>query len=90
MPNQRAAGNGHIIADWASMPEWITTQEAAEVSGFHPEYIRELARAGKIGASKKGRDWWIDRDVLKAYLDAMDTLGTKKFDPRGLPETTDA
>jgi excisionase family DNA binding protein len=78
-----AAGNGHIIADWASMPEWITTVEAAQVSGYDVQYVRELARAGRIGAEKKGRDWWIDRDKLKEYLETMDALGPKKFDPRG-------
>ena len=69
--------------DWDSMPEWITTEEAAVLSGYDVQYIRELARAGKIGAAKKGRDWWIDRDKLKEYLQAMDALGPKKFDPRG-------
>jgi excisionase family DNA binding protein len=38
-----------------SLPDWITTQEAANLSGFHPEYVRRLARQGKIGAEKKGR-----------------------------------
>jgi excisionase family DNA binding protein len=66
------------------MPDWITTQEAAELSGFHPEYVRRLARQGKIGAEKKGRDWWIDRDVLHAYLQTVEDLGSHKYDPRGL------
>ena len=65
------------------MPDWITTQEAAELSGFHPEYVRRLARQGKIGAEKKGRDWWIDRNVLHAYLQTVEDLGPQKYDPRG-------
>ena len=69
--------------DWATMPDWLSTEEAVELSGFHPEYIRRLAKAGKIGAEKKGRDWWIDRDKLKTYLETMEDLGPKKFDPRG-------
>ncbi len=67
--------------DWATMPEWITTEEAAEVSGYHPEHVRWLARRGKIGAEKKGRDWWIDRDRFREYLTLVESLGTKKFDP---------
>jgi excisionase family DNA binding protein len=39
---------------------WMTTQEAAEYSGYDIEHVRRLARQGKIGAVKKGRDWWID------------------------------
>ena len=63
-----ATNNGRL-ADWDGMPEWITTEEAAEQSGFHPEYIRQLARSGKIGAEKRGgRDWWIDKDKLREFL----------------------
>lgn len=69
--------------NWVDMPEWITTADAAEVSGYHLEHIRLLARQGHIGAVKKGRDWWIDRDKFRAYLATVEELGTKKFDPRG-------
>jgi excisionase family DNA binding protein len=66
------------------LPHWITTQEAAELSGFHPEYVRWLARQGKIGAEKKGRDWWIGRAASQAYLQTIEALGSQEFDPRGL------
>ena len=56
------------------MPDWITTQEAAELSGYHPEYVRRLAQQGKIGAARKGRDWWIDRDVLQSAVE-LEHLG---------------
>ena len=72
-------GNGHVHADWSSMPEWITVDEAAQLSDFHPEYVRRLARRGKIGAEKKGRDWWIDRDIFRAYLENMEAMGEQKF-----------
>ena len=79
------ATNGTTPArkDWADLPEWITTDEAAEVSGYHPEYVRYLAREGRIGAEKKGRDWWIDRDKLREYLATVEALGTKKH--AGIP-----
>ena len=78
----------HPGGDWADMPDWITTADAASASGYDVQYIRILARAGKIGAKKKGRDWWIDRDRLQAYLAVVEALGTKKFDPRGaIPQT---
>jgi len=68
---------------------WITTQEAVQISGYHPEYVRKLARQGRIGAVRKGRDWWIDRDALQEYLDTIESLGTQKFSPKGpaFPET---
>ena len=78
-------GNGSTpkAIEWADLADYITADEAAKISGYNPQYIRRLARAGKIGAEKKGRDWWIDRVKLKAYLDAMQDLGPAKFDPRG-------
>ena len=80
-------GNTPTAEDWATMPEWLSTEEAVQLSGFHPEYIRELARAGKIGAVKKGRDWWIDRDLLREYLDAMAHLGPQKFIPHSIAKS---
>ena len=44
----------------ADLHLWMTTQEAAEHSGYDIKHVRRLARQGKIGAVKKGRDWWID------------------------------
>jgi len=50
---------------------WMTTQEAAEYSGYDVQYVRRLARQSKIGAVKKGRDWWIDVEKFTAYLRTM-------------------
>lgn len=74
------------LHNWAAMPDWITTSEAAQVSGYHPEYIRKLARQGRIGAEKKGRDWWIDRDRLREYVDLASQLGAQKHAGMGLTE----
>ncbi len=51
-----------------SMTEWITTQEAARVSGYHPDHLRELIREGKIKAQKFGIVWQVDRASLLAYI----------------------
>jgi hypothetical protein len=40
------------------MPEkWLTTQEAAELSGYHPEHLRQLLKAGSIKGQKFGPVW---------------------------------
>jgi excisionase family DNA binding protein len=44
-----------------SLIEWITTAEAAELTGYNLEYIRQMIRRRVIVAEKKGRDWWVDR-----------------------------
>ena len=50
------------------MPNWITTDEAVDMSGYHIEYMRRLIRCGKVEAVKKGGSWWVDCDGLKAFL----------------------
>jgi len=47
--------------------EWITTREAADLTGYNLEYIRQMIRAGRIAAEKKGRDWWVDRDSIESH-----------------------
>lgn len=60
---------------------WITTIEAAELSGYHPERIRELIRESKIAASKKGNAWWVDSNSLNAYLRAAAKSKDKRRRP---------
>jgi excisionase family DNA binding protein len=36
--------------------EWITTAEAAELTGYHVKYLRRLVREGKIAGAKRGRE----------------------------------
>ena len=61
---------------------WMTTQEAAEHSGYDIEHVRRLARQGKIGAVKKGRDWWIDVEQFTAYLNMMLDSGDGRAGPK--------
>lgn len=48
--------------------EWITTQEAAELSGYHPDHLRRLIRAGEIRARKLSFLWLVSRQSLLEYL----------------------
>jgi hypothetical protein len=82
----RLRQGGHAVRYTGEMGPGISDDrglEAAQLSGFHPEYVRRLARQGKIGAEKKDRDWWIDRDVLHTCLQTVEELGPQKYDPRG-------
>ena len=72
------------------MPEWITTEEAADLSGYSLQYVQRLARQGHIGAQKKSRTWWVDRDVLASYVRAMTAREDKRAGPRKeQPEETE-
>ncbi len=60
------------------MADWITTKEAADLSGYHPDSLRELIRDGKIYAEKKGNAWWVDRKSLLAYICNLRKRGKKR------------
>ena len=60
---------------------WITTSEAAELTGYEQAYFRILAKQGKVAAIKVGRDWLLDRESLLAYKARMDVLGPQKHNP---------
>ena len=68
------------------MPEWITTKEAADISGYNVNHVRRLMRQGRIEGSFRGVMWWVDGESLRAYLEMMAQLGTKRFHPGGLEE----
>lgn len=60
---------------------WITTAEAANLTGYTVVYVRCLARKRQIEAIKTGRVWLILRASLLAYKARMDTLGPQKHNP---------
>lgn len=62
--------------------DWITTQEAANLSGYHPNYLRKLIRAGEIHGRKWGQAWQISRASLLAYLETAKRLEDKRWGPK--------
>ena len=62
--------------------EWITTKEAAELTGYSAVTLRQFAREGRIKGYKWGRDWFLEKDSVLAYVEEMKRLGPAKHDPR--------
>ncbi len=60
------------------MTDWITTSEAAELTGYERDHIRRLAANGAIKGQKFGRDWQVDRTSLLAYVKKVERLGEKR------------
>jgi excisionase family DNA binding protein len=60
------------------MPDYITTEEAAGILGYHVAYIRKMVRDGKLSAVKKGV-WLIPREALQEYREKV--AGKSKHDP---------
>ncbi len=60
------------------MDDWITTAEAARLSGYSTYHIRDLIRYGKVRAQKFGAVWQVDRRSLLAYAKSAGELGEKR------------
>jgi excisionase family DNA binding protein len=69
------------MADEFDPKEWITTSEAAKLTGYASAYFRQLIKRGRLQAQKHGRDWFLDRAEVLAYAEKMERLGSKKYDP---------
>jgi hypothetical protein len=46
------------------MTNFVSITEAARITGYNPDYIRQLIRAGKVVAQKTVTVWQIDLDDL--------------------------
>lgn len=62
--------------------DWITTQEAAELSGYHPDHLRRLIRAGAIRARKVSIVWLIERQSLADYVAQAKQSEDKRRGPK--------
>ena len=61
--------------------EWITTKEAAELTGYTADYFRKALRRERIYGEKHGRDWFLKKSDVLAYAKEMQELGSAKHDP---------
>ena len=62
--------------------DWITTQEAAELSGYHVNYIRQLLQADKLHGRKWGQAWQVSRQSLREYLETAEKQPDKRWGPK--------
>jgi len=62
--------------------DWITTEEAVELTGYNPLHIRRLVRAGKINGRKFGSVWQISRLSLLDYLKSATKSKDKRWGPK--------
>ena len=58
--------------------DWITTQEASELSGYRSDYLRALIRQGRIKGRKYFVIWQVERKSLLAYLRGQEQRGEKR------------
>lgn len=64
------------------MPDWISVEEAAQLSQYNTQHIRYLIREKKIVAQKKGIMWWVDQKSLLAYIKVAAQSTDKRWGPK--------
>jgi excisionase family DNA binding protein len=60
------------------MDDWITTAEAAKLSGYTLYHVRRLITSDKLKARKWGPVWQVSRRALLAYVRAAEQAGEKR------------
>ena len=70
------------MPDGFNPSEWITTSEAAELTGYSDVHIRSLAKHGQIQGQKSGNVWMINQASVLTHAEEMKNLGAAKHDPR--------
>lgn len=73
---------GRLMPDLAN---YVTTQEAAVLLGYHVEHVRRMLREGDLKGRKVGYMWFVTKDSVEKYR--KDTAGMEKFDPRRAPRS---
>ena len=62
----------------ATNGKWLTVREAAKLSGYNADHLRELIREGKIKARKFSIVWMVDRESLLTYKAKAQASGEKR------------
>jgi excisionase family DNA binding protein len=60
--------------------ELITISEAARRFGLSPQYLRDIARSGRLKAQKFGRDWLTTPADVEAYIHSRTRKGAFRHD----------
>ena len=47
---------------------YLSLKKAAEVSGYHSDYLGRLARGGKLKSKRLGVQWFISRPDLENFI----------------------
>jgi len=58
--------------------EWLTVNEAANLSNYDPEHIRRLIREGRIEGRKVSIVWLVERKSLLSYITEAQARGKKR------------
>lgn len=54
--------------------DYVSASKAAKLTGYHADYVGQLARAGKVLSRQVGNRWYVEREGLVAHKAEKDRL----------------
>jgi excisionase family DNA binding protein len=69
--------------------EWITTQEAAEITGYTTRNLTKMAKRGNIEAVKRGNMLFFRTNDIIRYAQLMQAMGKTKHTPKSKRQKAD-
>lgn len=54
--------------------DYVSAQRAADITGYHPDYVGQLARTGKVLSRQVGTRWFVDREAVVEHKRHNDAL----------------
>src|SRR3989344_7508846 len=70
--------------------DYISTSRASEMTGYHKDYVGQLARDGGILSRQVGNRWFVDRESILAHKYEKDRLlGSVQSESVGLIRTSE-
>ncbi len=58
--------------------DWITIRAAVGLSGYHPDHVRRLIKAGEVKGRKFATVWQVSRSSLLVYLRKQEQQGERR------------
>lgn len=60
-------------------PHRISLSQAAQISGYHQDYLGQLCRLGKLRASKIGRNWYTTQSEIQSLISNPEASNIEEF-----------
>jgi excisionase family DNA binding protein len=68
------------MAENLKASQLITLKEAAEYSGFNRAYLAQLAKKGRLKATKYGNVWLTTKEAVDEYIQSRKKRGAYRSD----------
>ena len=62
--------------------DWLTVHDAAKLSGYRADHLRQLIREGKVEAQKFGPIWAVNRESLLTYMNQALKSDDRRHGPK--------